>query len=158
VALRMLTGEDGSTEGARRIRALRDNAVYFRARLTERGFMLLGQYDSPVVPIFLGNPNSIGSFSRECLRRSLAVVVVGFPATPLTGARVRICLSAAHTRAELDRAIEVLTEVADVTTWRAHQQNFIRKHPDQWALMQKELKRLTATGDAAKLNGHHKTS
>ena len=37
------------------------------------------------------------------LERGIAVVVVGFPATPLNGARVRFCISAAHTREMLDK-------------------------------------------------------
>ncbi len=37
------------------------------------------------------------------LERGIAVVTVGFPATPVTGGRVRLCLSAAHTREMLDK-------------------------------------------------------
>ena len=42
------------------------------------------------------------AFSREMLKRKIGVVVVGFPATPITEARARFCVSAAHTRAMLD--------------------------------------------------------
>ena len=41
-------------------------------------------------------------FSRETLRRGMATVVVGFPATPLIETRARFCLSAAHTKEMLD--------------------------------------------------------
>jgi len=44
----------------------------------------------------------ISAFSRECLRRRLGVVVVGYPATPINEGRSRICVSAAHTREMLD--------------------------------------------------------
>ena len=40
--------------------------------------------------------------SRELLRRGIAVVIVGFPATEIVTARIRICLSASHTREMLD--------------------------------------------------------
>ncbi len=40
--------------------------------------------------------------SREMLRRKIGIVIVGFPATPIVESRVRICLSAAHTREMLD--------------------------------------------------------
>ena len=46
---------------------------------------------------------SYRAFSRECLARGLAVVVVGFPATPIVAARARFCLSAAHTKEMLDK-------------------------------------------------------
>jgi serine palmitoyltransferase len=64
------------------------------------------------------NPTKVAAFSRECLARDLAVVVVGFPATPLTMARARFCISAGHTREELDRALVIIGEVADVLKLR----------------------------------------
>lgn len=44
------------------------------------------------------------------LERDIAVVSVGFPATNLIGGRVRFCISAAHTREMLDRALEAIDE------------------------------------------------
>ncbi len=41
------------------------------------------------------------------------MVVVGFPATSVIESRCRLCLSAAHTKDDLDKAISVLSEVAD---------------------------------------------
>ena len=38
------------------------------------------------------------------LKRNVAVVVVGFPATPLIESRTRFCMSASHTREQLDKA------------------------------------------------------
>ena len=43
------------------------------------------------------------AFSREMLKRNIAVVVVGFPATPIIESRSRFCLSAAHTKEMLDK-------------------------------------------------------
>lgn len=43
------------------------------------------------------------AFSREMLKRNVAVVIAGFPATSLIEARARICLSASHTREMLDK-------------------------------------------------------
>lgn len=42
------------------------------------------------------------AFNREMLKRGVAVVTVGFPATPLVLGRVRFCLSASHTKEMLD--------------------------------------------------------
>lgn len=44
------------------------------------------------------------AFGREMLKRNVAVVVVGFPATPLIESRTRFCMSASHTREQLDKA------------------------------------------------------
>lgn len=46
------------------------------------------------------------AFGREMLKRNVAVVVVGFPATPLIESRTRFCMSASHTREQLDKASE----------------------------------------------------
>ena len=46
---------------------------------------------------------SFSAFSRELLKRNIAVVIVGFPATSIIEGRARICLSASHSREMLDR-------------------------------------------------------
>ncbi len=51
---------------------------------------------------------SLSDFSRFCLREGVAVVVVGYPATTLTTNRVRICLGAALTQDDMDRALDVI--------------------------------------------------
>jgi hypothetical protein len=57
------------------------------------------------------NPGKIAALSRLLFERGVALVVVGFPATPLLTARARICISAAHTRKQLDYALEVYCDV-----------------------------------------------
>ena len=55
----------------------------------------------------LYQPMKIAATSRMCLQRKLAIVVVGFPAVPLMLGRTRLCISAAHTRKDIDWALEV---------------------------------------------------
>ena len=117
-ALRVLSGADGSRRGAEKLRRLRDNANYLRKRLLDLGVNVLGDWDSPVMPIMLFQPGKIAALSRECLKRGVAMVVVGFPATPLLTARARVCVSAAHSRADLDYAVDVLDEVAGLCLLR----------------------------------------
>ena len=62
-----------------------------------------------VQPLMIFNPGKIAALSRLCWERGVALVVVGFPATPLQTARARICISAAHTRKDLDNALKVMT-------------------------------------------------
>jgi serine palmitoyltransferase len=63
-------------------------------------------------------PCKIAAFSRECLKRGLAVVVVGFPATPLVLSRARFCISAGHTRKDLDEALAIVKEVSELMLMR----------------------------------------
>lgn len=117
-SLRVLTGADGSKRGAEKLRRLRENANYLRRRLLDLGVNVLGDWDSPVMPIMLFQPGKIAALSRECLKRGLAMVVVGFPATPLLTARARVCVSAAHSREDLDYAVDVLDEVSGLCLLR----------------------------------------
>ncbi len=79
-----------------------DNTRYFRQKLVDMGFIVFGNKNSPVVPMLIYMPARVARFNREMLRRGIAVVTVGFPATKLLDARVRFCISAAHTRQMLD--------------------------------------------------------
>jgi serine palmitoyltransferase len=116
-------GRDGTDVGKKKLRSLRDNSNYFRMRLREMGLQVLGQYDSPIIPVMLYHPCKISGLSRECLKRGLAVVVVGFPAVPLLMSRARFCISAGHTRADLDKALKEIDEIADILKIRYCQDN-----------------------------------
>ncbi|CAF4907985.1 unnamed protein product [Rotaria sp. Silwood1] len=98
-------------EGKKRICQLADNTRYFRQKLVNMGFIVYGNNNSPVVPMLLYLPAQVTCFNREMLRRGIAVVTVGFPATKLLEARVRFCISAAHTRQMLDTALSAIDEV-----------------------------------------------
>ena len=58
-SLEIIMGVDGSTEGLRRIRQLADNTRYFRDKLVKMGFIVYGNYASPVVPVMLFMPSKI---------------------------------------------------------------------------------------------------
>merc|ERR1711924_96194 len=98
----------GGRGGLEKIRNLRANSNYFRQALKARGFHVLGDEDSPVVPVMCYYAAKIPAISRMCLEKQLAVVLVGFPATALLLGRVRICISAAHTLEELKVAVDIL--------------------------------------------------
>jgi len=114
-ALKLIMGaaKDPNGIGAQKLRAINENARFFRRRLVELGFEVLGQAPSPVIPVMLYTPTKIGDFSRYCFRRGLAVVTVGAPAVPLMYGRVRFCISAAHKKEDLVRALEIISEIGD---------------------------------------------
>jgi serine palmitoyltransferase len=120
---KVISGQDGTTIGQTKLHALRDNSNYFRMRLREMGLQVLGQYDSPIMPVMLYHPGKISGFSRECFKRGLAVVVVGFPAVPLLMSRARFCISAGHTRPFLDRALKEIDEIATILHLRYQPEN-----------------------------------
>ncbi|KQK11332.1 long chain base biosynthesis protein 2d isoform X1 [Brachypodium distachyon] len=113
-AIKVVLGEDGSNRGAKKLAQIRENSNFFRSELQKMGFEVLGDNDSPVMPIMLYNPAKIPAFSRECLRQNVAVVTVAFPATPLLLARARICISASQSREDLIKGLEVISKVGDL--------------------------------------------
>lgn len=117
-ALNIIAGKDGTCIGQQRLQALRENSNYFRRGLEQLGLLTIGSYDSPVVPVLVYSYSKILEFARECWARNLAVVTVGFPVTPLLLGRARFCISAAHTKEDLDDALSKLHEVAQITRTR----------------------------------------
>jgi len=113
-AMKMIMGEDGTNIGKTKLTSLRENANMFRKGMLAMGCHVLGDWDSPVVPVMLYNPAKIPAFSRECLKRNLAVVVVGFPASPLLLSRTRFCISAAHKKEDLEAALIKVAEVCRI--------------------------------------------
>ncbi|UYV72668.1 SPTLC2 [Cordylochernes scorpioides] len=113
-AMKAIMGEDGTNDGRERIERLERNAHYFRKRLKQMGFIIYGNMSSPVVPLMLFVPAKVATFVRELLKRGIATVGVGFPATPLVESRARFCLSAAHTKEMLDFTLNILDEIGDL--------------------------------------------
>jgi serine palmitoyltransferase len=117
-SLKIISGADGTNLGETKLNDIRNNANFFRQSLIDLGLEVYGDFDSPIIPVMLYNPTKIAAFSRECYKRKLAVVVVGFPATPLVLSRARFCISAGHKRADLEEALVKIEEVADVLKLR----------------------------------------
>jgi serine palmitoyltransferase len=86
-SLRCIMGDEGGNEGEERLQRLAFNSRYLRLGLKRLGFIVYGHDDSPIVPLLLYNPAKMPAFSHEMLRRKIAVVIVGYPATPLVQSR-----------------------------------------------------------------------
>ncbi len=106
-------GLDGTNEGRRRIETLARNTRYFRRRLAQIGVITFGHEESPVVPMLVYLFSKIGAVVRTLTSRNVAVVGAGFPATPIMAGRIRFCLSAAHTKQQLDYALTVIDEISE---------------------------------------------
>lgn len=127
-SMRIIAGQDGTTDGQRRLNQIRENSIYFMRRLKKMGFIVYGDEGSPVIPMLIFNPAKIAAFSREALARGLAVVVVGYPATPIITSRVRFCISAAHDKAILDEALGKISEIGDLLQMKLSS----KCYPNDW--------------------------
>jgi glycine C-acetyltransferase len=93
-----------------RVTTLRDNANYFREQITEAGFKPLPG-ETPIVPIIVGETAAAIQMSDMLLEQGVFVTGFGFPVVPQGEARVRCQISAAHTRDDLDRAVDAFKAV-----------------------------------------------
>jgi 7-keto-8-aminopelargonate synthetase-like enzyme len=112
-AFRVIAGKEAGDVGAKKLHAIKENSNWFRMMLEEKGFKTLGDEDSPIIPMMIHHPLKMKWFSQMCMQRGVAVVVVGYPAVPLQYERCRFCISAAHTREQLQKALAVVVEVGD---------------------------------------------
>lgn len=89
---------------------LHENAAYFRARMTERGFDLKpGEH--PIIPVMLGDAKLASAMADRLLEHGVYVIGFSFPVVPRGEARIRTQMSAGLTREQLDMAVEAFTRV-----------------------------------------------
>jgi len=94
-----------------RIERLWNNTRYFKAALRDQGFDT-GASETPITPIMVGEAATAHRFSAALFEEGLWATGIGFPTVPRGKARVRTIVTAAHTREQLDRAVEILSRVA----------------------------------------------
>ena len=89
---------------------LRENAVFFRAELTALGFRLIPG-DHPIIPVMLGDAALATKMSDRLLQEGIYVVGFSYPVVPKGQARIRVQMSAAHTKPQLERAVDAFAKV-----------------------------------------------
>jgi glycine C-acetyltransferase len=89
---------------------LEENTKYFRAGMTSAGFDIIpGTH--PICPIMLGDAKLAQDFARDMLAEGIYVIGFSYPVVPKGKARIRVQISAAHTKPHLDRALEAFQKV-----------------------------------------------
>lgn len=86
------------------------NARYFREKMSAAGFKLLDG-EHPIIPVMLGNPKLAQAMASELDAQGIYVAPFSFPVVPKGKDRIRTQMSAAHSRAELDIAINAFISV-----------------------------------------------
>jgi len=93
-----------------RVETLRQNTLYFRQAIAEAGFKPLAG-ETPIIPIIVGETAAAIKMSDMLLDNGVFVTGFGFPVVPQGQARVRCQISAAHTRDDLDEAVQAFKTV-----------------------------------------------
>jgi glycine C-acetyltransferase len=87
------------------VRRLWANAEYFTERLKKLGFDC-GQSETPITPVMLGEAATAWTFSKKLFQQDVFATAIAFPTVPKGKARIRAMISAAHSREDLDYAVE----------------------------------------------------
>lgn len=91
-------------------KTLKDNAQYFRTEMESVGFTCAGA-DHAIVPVMLGDAKVASEMANRLLAEGIYVIGFSFPVVPKGQARIRTQISAAHTKEQLDKAIEAFTRI-----------------------------------------------
>ncbi|RUZ02535.1 glycine C-acetyltransferase [Mesorhizobium sp. M7A.F.Ca.CA.001.12.2.1] len=89
---------------------LYENAQRFRSGMEKLGFTLAGA-DHPIIPVMIGDAALASQMADMLLERGIYVIGFSFPVVPKGQARIRTQMSAAHSTADIDRAIAAFGEV-----------------------------------------------
>jgi len=103
-----------SKEGARLRQRLRANSERFRGAMTAQGFELVAG-EHPIIPVMLGDAERATRMADALLHEGIYVIGFSYPVVPKGKARIRTQMSAAHTDAQIDRAVAAFAKVG-----RAH--------------------------------------
>ena len=98
---------EGSTELVDR---LWSNAKYFKAEKKKLSFDT-GASETHITPVMLGEATLAQQFSRELFEAGVFAMALGYPTVPQGKARIRVMISAAHERADLDLGLEAFEKV-----------------------------------------------
>ena len=89
---------------------LNTNSDYFRTQMQRAGFTLAGSGHA-IIPVMIGDAALASELSNRLLEEGIYVVGFSFPVVPKGQARIRTQMSAAHSREQLDQAIEAFTRI-----------------------------------------------
>jgi len=87
-----------------------ENGRYFKTGLKDMGFDI-GFSETPITPVMLGEAPLAQQFSRELFENGIFGTSIGYPTVPKGKARIRVMISAAHSRDDLDDGLDAFEKV-----------------------------------------------
>lgn len=97
-------------ESTELVEKLWDNARYFKTEMQRLGFDT-GASETPITPVMLGDAQLAQNFSRALFKNEVFAMAIKYPTVPQGKARIRVMISAAHAREDLDKGLEVFGKV-----------------------------------------------
>jgi len=90
---------------------LRDNTKQFRTSMKAAGFKISGHDDVAIAPVWLGDARLASEFAEEMLKEGIYVVGFSYPVVPKGEARIRVQLSASHTKEQIEKAVNAFINI-----------------------------------------------
>ena len=87
-----------------------ENTDYFKGEMQRLGFDT-GESVTPITPVMLGEAPLAQQFSRDLFENGVFAMSIGFPTVPRGKARIRVMISAAHEKDDLDQGLETFAKV-----------------------------------------------
>lgn len=92
------------------VQKLWDNGDYFKENMKDIGFDV-GNSQTPITPVMLGKAKTASEFSKQLFEESVFAQSIGFPTVPKGKARIRVMISAVHSKDDLDFALDKFKKV-----------------------------------------------
>lgn len=92
------------------VKKLWDNTDYMKKNLEKLGFDI-GESETPIIPIMLGEAKLAHKMANDLYKNGLFAKAIVYPTVPMDKARIRLMNTAAHSKADLDKALEILEKV-----------------------------------------------
>jgi glycine C-acetyltransferase len=105
-----LAGLDLLEESTELVDRLWENTAYFREEMGKLGFDT-GSSTTPIIPVMLGEAPLAQAFSKSLFDAGVFAMAIGFPTVPQGKARIRVMISAAHEKADLDQGLSAFSKV-----------------------------------------------
>tara|TARA_B100000614_G_scaffold7435_1_gene6936 strand:- start:20907 stop:22088 length:1182 start_codon:yes stop_codon:yes gene_type:complete len=94
------------------IKKLNENTTFFRSEIKKIGLKIKDGVH-PIVPIMIGDAKKAQIMSKKLLEKNIYVIGFSFPVVPKNEARIRVQISAAHNKEDLDKAIQAFHKIGD---------------------------------------------
>lgn len=105
-----ITAIDLLEESTKLVDRLWENGNYFKTEMKKLGFDT-GYSETPITPVMLGDAKLAKDFSKELFENGVFAMALGFPTVPVGKARIRVMISATHSKEDLDIGLDAFKKV-----------------------------------------------
>ena len=99
-----------SAEGKKLLQTSKSNTVYFKQLMSEAGFVFAAESTHPIQPVLIGDPVKTRSLVDFLFSKNILVTNISYPVVPKGRDEIRVQISAAHTRGEIEYLVKCMKE------------------------------------------------